>query len=117
MRKALLFIAILATTIGFLNSCSKSDDDTPGNTNCQGVTPSFSADVNPIIQTFCNQPACHNSGSINGPGPLTNHAQVFAARTSIRDQVAAGLMPQNTTLTSAQKQTIICWVNNGAPNN
>ena len=116
MRKAILFVVIATSSIVLLNACDKGGDDDGGN-DCMGVVPSFSADVNVIIQTFCNQPTCHNTGSINGPGPLTNYAEVFPARNSIRDQVVAGLMPQNTTLTAAQKQTIKCWVNNGAPNN
>lgn len=117
MRKAFLFASISILFIVLAYACSKSGGDDSNNTNCSGVTPTFSGDVNPIIQTFCNQPACHATGSTNGPGALTNHAQVFANRFSIRDQVDAGLMPQNTTLTQAQKQAIVCWVNNGAPNN
>ncbi|MEO5564017.1 MAG: hypothetical protein ABIR18_11295, partial [Chitinophagaceae bacterium] len=74
-------------------------------------------DVNPLIQTFCNQSNCHNTNSSNGPGALTNYAEVFSARSQIKAQVAAGLMPQNTTLTTAQKNTIICWIDSGAPNN
>jgi hypothetical protein len=31
--------------------------------------------------------------------------------------VLSGLMPQNATLTTAQKNTIICWIDSGAPNN
>jgi hypothetical protein len=117
MRKAFLIITIAIISITFLNGCDKGDSSGPDIDNCVGVAASFSADVNPIIQTYCNQPTCHATGSTNGPGPLTNHAQVFAARVLVKDQVMNGLMPQNTTLTAAQKLTIICWVNNGAPNN
>jgi hypothetical protein len=97
-------------------SCSKTSPVNPD--PCYGVSnKNFATDVNPIIQTFCNQAACHDPGSSNGPGPLSNYAEIFNARINIRDQVQAGLMPQNTTLTTAQKNTIICWINNGALNN
>jgi hypothetical protein len=116
IKKTYLIFFILALPVIVILSCSK-DGGGGGSTNCAGITTSFSANVSPLINTFCNQPSCHNSGSTNGPGPLTNYAQVFAARSSIRSQVQSGLMPQNTTLTAEQKNIIICWIDSGAPNN
>lgn len=117
MNKSLLFLSsVFAITAMLFLSCSKSDNG-GSNPVCTNITKSFSTDVNPIIQTYCNQSNCHNPGSTNGPGALTNYSQVFNARNAIRGQVAAGLMPQNTTLTTEQKNTIICWIDNGALNN
>lgn len=100
--------------------CSKSSDSnnspSAGNVSCTG-TKSYSADVSPIIQSICANAGCHNAGSTNGVGPLTNYQQVFNARTSIRSAVSSGEMPLNTTLTAAQKSAIICWIDNGASNN
>lgn len=107
--------ALAWTFIVVIVSCSKSDD--PPASACDAVPKSFSADVNPLIQTFCNQAGCHATGSTNGPGPLTNYSQVFTHRVAIRGAVQSGLMPQNTTLTAAQKNIIICWIDSGAPNN
>ena len=103
-------------------SCSKSSTANGGSggvttTNCTSVPKSFATDVNPIIQSFCNVSGCHNSGSTNGPGPLTNYNQVFAARISIRAAIASGAMPQNATLSVAQKNSILCWIDSGADNN
>ncbi|HEY6503329.1 MAG TPA: hypothetical protein VIZ28_05085 [Chitinophagaceae bacterium] len=116
MRKVYITtIIVLALPAMIVISCSKSNDDP---TVCDGVTnKSFAADVNPLIQTFCNQAACHDAGSSNGVGPLTNYTQVFNARVAIRGAVQSGLMPQNATLTTAQKNSIICWIDSGAPNN
>ena len=85
--------------------------------NCTGVAKSFATDVNPIIQSFCAQAGCHNSGSTNGPGPLLNHTQIANARVDIRCAVGTGVMPQNSTLTTSQKNSIICWIDSGAPDN
>ena len=115
MKKAYL-TASAAFVFLLLFSCSKKDHS-PGNAVCDGTPKNFTTDVNPLVQTYCNQAACHDNASINGPGPLTNYTQVFNARGEIRGQVEAGLMPQNTTLTTAQKNTIICWIDSGAPNN
>lgn len=112
MKKAYPFLLLSLLVV---LSCSKN---TPvKDTVTCDTTKSFATDVNPIIQTYCNQPSCHASGSVNGPGPLTNYTQVFNARSAIRNAIQSGLMPQNATLSSAQKNAIICWIDNGATNN
>lgn len=118
MRKSSIFIVVVILSLAFIASCSKGASGNNNTIVCDGVTTkTFATDVNPIIQTFCNQSSCHNPGSINGPGALTNYAEVFNARTNIRGQVQSGLMPQNTTLTATQRNIIICWIDSGAPNN
>ena len=120
MRQAILVIGITILPVAFIVSCSKSgsdNDDGGAATNCNAVSRTFATDVNPIIQTVCNQAGCHASGSTNGPGQLTNYTEVFTARNVIREAVRTGLMPKNTTLSTAQKNSIICWIDSGAPNN
>jgi hypothetical protein len=118
MRKAVLIATSLCLSLVIIISCSKGGNTpNPPSFDCSGPAKSWATDVSPIIQTFCNQSTCHDVASNNGPGPLTNYAQVFSARSLIKTQVAAGLMPQNTTLTLAQKTAIVCWIDNGAPNN
>lgn len=117
----LMFLIIL------VHSCSKSSpaNSTGGTgggggttTDCSTVTnKAFAADVNPIIQSSCNKSGCHASGSSNGPGALTNYTQVAGAAASIRTAVASGRMPQGSSLSTAQKNSIICWIDSGAPNN
>jgi hypothetical protein len=118
MRKIFLASALLLI-VGFVISCSKSNNGGGGpSVDCSAVAnKSFSADVNPIIQASCNISGCHAAGSGNGPGPLTNYTQVFNARTNIRSAVSTGLMPQGSSLTAAQKNSIVCWIDSGAPNN
>ena len=115
MRKTCTIIILLILPVMIIGSCNKTSTAPPS--PCDGVDKNFSIHVNPIIQTFCNQAACHNPGSTNGPGQLTIYAEIFNNRAAIKAQVEAGLMPQNTTLTAAQKNSIICWIESGAPNN
>jgi hypothetical protein len=115
MKKTILICTIAASCILLINACSKKSSS-PDNA-CDNVSKNFTTDVNTLIQTYCNQAACHDNNSLNGPGPLTNYQEVFNARVAIRGQIQAGLMPQNTVLTAAQKNTIICWIDSGAPNN
>src|SRR5215510_851028 len=108
-----------------LFACSKSSDttartegDNNRSVNCSGPAKSFSADVSPIIQSTCaTGSSCHGTGSINGPGALTTYSAIANAHADIRSAILSGLMPKNGSLTSAQKNTIICWIDNGAPNN
>jgi len=125
MRKAVLLMTIVALPVVIFVSCSKGTGGNNGggggggmNLDCNTVTnKDFTANVNPIIQAFCNQQGCHDAGSNNGPGPLTNYTQIFNARIAIRSAVASGAMPKNATLTTAQKNSIICWIDSGAQNN
>lgn len=123
MKKALIIsfgmgIAVLLTTIG----CSKDNNGGGGggggSVDCATVTnKAFAADVNPIVQSVCAVSGCHAAGSSNGPGALTNYNEVFANRTAIRTAVSTGRMPQGSTLSASQKNSITCWIDSGAPNN
>ncbi len=105
----------LALAVLFLYSCKKSAVVyTP---DCSGTTKSFATDVSPVIKSYCATSGCHDSNSSHGPGALTNYTQISGNRTSVRSAVADGSMPQNTTLSNAQKNAIMCWIDNGAPNN
>jgi hypothetical protein len=122
MKKGILLIFIAFVVIA---SCSKSSDGGGGNgggagggTSCTGVPSAFAANVNPIIQSTCATDAtCHGAGSANGPGPLLTYTQIFNARVAIKVAVGNGTMPKTGSLTATQKNTIICWVDAGGPNN
>lgn len=116
--KKLLGILLCFTAISIIIfSCSKNTD-TPNNSfDCTTVSKSFSTDVNPIVQATCNQFGCHATGSFNGPGAITNYQQVFDARVRIREAISSGRMPQGGGLTTAQRNSVLCWLDSGAPNN
>jgi hypothetical protein len=120
---------IVLTVLCFIYSCKKSDSGsggggggtnnpgTPYTPNCSSAAIQFSANVMPIFQSSCAASGCHNSGSANGPGALTSYAEINAAKVQIRAAVLSGAMPKTGTLTSAQKNSIICWIDAGAANN
>lgn len=124
-----LLVCTMLLTVCFIYSCKKSGGDSPGGNNtgggggttytpnCSGAAIQFSANVAPLIQSSCATSGCHNAGSGNGPGALTNYAQINAAKAQIRSSVLSGSMPKNSTLTAAQKNSIICWIDAGAANN
>jgi hypothetical protein len=122
-------LTFLIASFVLFAGCSKSGTGTGGgggNTgggtapfvpNCTGAATSFSSDVNPIFQSVCGQSSCHNSGSVNGPGTLLTYAQINSAKSLIRAAIISGAMPKTGTLSAAQKNSIICWIDAGAANN
>ncbi len=112
---------ILITVIAL--ACSKGGDavtSPSGSTtvDCSVIDSRFGAVVSVIIQNSCaTSSGCHSAGSVNGPGPLTNYTQVKAAANEINASVAAGRMPKGSSLSTAQKNAISCWVSSGALNN
>lgn len=114
MKKMLIIITILCIVI----ACSKTGIDNPGTVDCSGAAKSFANEVNPIIQSSCaTNSGCHGSGSNNGPGELLRHTQIFNARLAIRAAIISGRMPKSGSLTTVQKNSIICWIDNGASDN
>jgi hypothetical protein len=74
--------------------------------NCNG-TPLFTSAVLPIIQSNCV--SCHSS--------YNTYAGVKASVSAIRSEVVSGNMPKGGSLTTDQKNAIVCWIDAGAPNN
>ena len=114
-------VSMLVVVVFLLVACTKRHEDTlvtvsPGNGS--GPATSFAVDVDPIVQSSCAASSgCHGSGSSAGPGPLLTYTQVFNARSSIRSAVLSGRMPPNGGLSVTQKNSIIFWIDSGAPNN
>ena len=123
LRKSIHYIIAIILAGWVVESCSKSNGvNTPGGGgitfSCSGISPKFAADVLPIFNTVCSiNNTCHGSGSTNSGGPFTNYAQVSVKTSNIRTSVLAGVMPQSGTITQAQINNLICWIDSGAPNN
>jgi hypothetical protein len=118
MKKTIISLVTLTVLFG-LGSCYYDKEEVlyPGSTDCQ-LNAKFSANVNPIIQSKCaTTPDCHASGSTNTAGPLTNFTQIHNLSAVIRGQIISGIMPKTGSLTPTELQTIVCWIDSGAPNN
>lgn len=119
MKKNILVTtsALLAFFL-FLIACSKKSTGDVSADVCTATSAKFAANVLPLMQTKCAiNSGCHATGSTNSGGVLMTYAQISARSSNIKSQVAAGIMPQTGSLTTAEKNAIICWVNNGALNN
>lgn len=104
MKKLLIVVLI---SIGIWSGCSKDSTTDTYTPSCNGTVRSYTTDVAPIIQSACA--GCHQN--------FTTYSQLFAARMSVRSMVVSGQMPQGGILSTAQKDAIVCWIDNGAANN
>jgi hypothetical protein len=115
MNRSALSVFVIALLLTVM-SCSSDDDN--ATVTCGTQTISFATKVSPIIQANCaTSSGCHSSGSSNGPGPLLTYAQISGAKTSIKSAVSNGSMPRGGSLSSDDKNSILCWIENGAANN
>lgn len=124
MKKVTMIFSAVFSTVVLFTACSKSNG--PGGSgggnsitfSCAGISPKFSTDIQPILTSVCSiNSNCHAGGSTNAGGPFTTQSEVFAKKSNIRAAILAGTMPQSGTLTQAQINAFICWIDSGAPNN
>jgi hypothetical protein len=103
--KKILFV--LVSCIVLVGACKKSSTTPSYTPDCSGPVKSFSTDVKPIFQSVCS--ACHSN--------FSTYSQIAGDKTSIRSKIADGSMPQGSSLSDAQKNAIVCWIDSGALNN
>ena len=114
-----IYSGLIICTLFLLAGCGKNSGGNPAPPDpCAGLTVKFATEVQPIINSTCaTSTSCHAAGSVNSGGPLTDYNLIFAKRSNIKFQIENGLMPKGGSLTTDQKNKIICWINSGAPNN
>lgn len=80
-----------------------------------GGAPSWTNDVQPIVQAQCA--SCHSPGGVEPAQPLVTYGDVYARRGPVLDQVYACLMPQTGSLSATDRNALLTWLECGAPNN
>lgn len=83
--------------------------------SCPDPAPTWTKDVAPVIAARCA--SCHATGGVAADKPLTDHAEVFARKGSVLNQIHACKMPLegSTPLTTAERLAIEGWLVCGAP--
>jgi mono/diheme cytochrome c family protein len=82
--------------------------DNPGN----GETFSFATDVKPIIDANCIQ--CHNGSQFPD---LRDFSKISANKLIVKNAVSNRRMPLGGSLTNAEINAIVGWIDSGALNN
>ncbi|MFZ6010737.1 MAG: hypothetical protein ACOYXT_10365 [Bacteroidota bacterium] len=118
-----ILTALYATIlVAAVDSCANNDLEAPLNIDCTGVaTVSFSLQVQPIINSKCAIPECHNGDNgadINWTVPEKLQAHAAEAKRRIQlPKTDADHMPREGELSFDQIETIVCWATQGAPIN
>ena len=107
---ALLFVGLAATIV----SCNKTP--TISADICNGIGSKWSTSVNALVQTKCATAHCHD-GSVAGG--------TFTTRLGIKDNADNALkaiynksMPQSSvSITETERNQIMCWLQDGCPDN
>ena len=77
---------------------------------------SYANEIQNILNTSCNFSGCHGAGGVLSN--LTNYIGVEANKNNIKFKLQTSQMPpQPVNITSENRQKIICWIDDGAPNN
>lgn len=77
-----------------------------------GVT--FAAQVSPIVEANCSITGCHNGTQ---PPDFRSFQTLREFASLIRVQVVTRTMPVDGSLTQSEINTILCWIDDGAPAN
>ena len=76
---------------------------------------SYANDVDPIMMSTCATTDCHDG--TNNRADLTNYQGVSSWASGIKTRLLNGSMPKTGTISEEDKETVICWIDDGAPNN
>jgi uncharacterized membrane protein len=128
MRAAALVIALAAaaTAVGLTSiACSPTISDNDASTcpndlpqTCPSNVPSYQTNVSTIISQKCNQ--CHGDGGVAASKfEFTSYSNVYAARSSMLNQVYACRMPpaDASALTPDERAAMLAWFVCHAPQN
>lgn len=109
MKRSYLSLCLLWVLIT-IPACKKITD-----TGCNG---SYKKDIQPIINTKCAVPNCHNAGATLGDFTIYANLKQRADNGRIRTNVfELKIMPPASAvpLTDQEKERLKCWLDNGAP--
>ncbi len=124
------FLAFTAIAITF-SSCKKENTHTQGTTNadyinatdCSGSSPTYTANVQPILDTKCATSGCHDiafaSGglALEGYDSTKTHFNQHKILCAINHNSDCGAMPKSQPkLADTEIKTITCWAKNSFPN-
>lgn len=121
-------IICLAVLITILSSCYKDIRHPGADPNGPPQMVSFSGDLIPIFNKSCNSSGCHDAIPTKKPALSPDKAYnalmnggyinlIVPSNSGLYLSVKDNSMPIGGSLSSAEKQKILDWIRNGAPNN
>lgn len=116
-----LLVAVFSLLV-ILDACVDHDFGSPFVVDCEGLSEiSYTGEVKPIISSNCAISGCHNGDSQDIPNwHLIENLQ--DRRSEIQRRITLPLtdpahMPAEGSITDEERQTIYCWIAQGALDN
>jgi hypothetical protein len=101
-------LGCILLSIVVFTGCKKDNSSPISYTpSCNGTEKSYKNDVAPVILLACS--GCHKN--------YNSYSQLSASLSSVRSVIVSGTMPKGSSLSTTEKDAIICWIDNGASNN
>ncbi len=115
MKRTFFALSVLV----FVAGCKKDSITTY---DCSGVTPTYTANIKPILDANCATIGCHNASANSSGFNLSSYSGAKSASGnssflgSIQYKSGYKQMPQGAgKLSDADIKLISCWVQNGTP--
>ena len=113
------FLSVLLLTGIIITGCGKEDPDP---FDCSGITPTYTADIKPILDASCAKSGCHDAITVQNGVNLSTFATASAISQEdrflgvIQHKAGFPAMPfDGPKLPDAQIKLLTCWVQNGSP--
>jgi hypothetical protein len=108
----ILFPGIMVILLSLLAGCKKTTvTDTP--VACDPNI-SYVNTIKPMLAVDCNTSGCHDDIVITS---LDNYQTLHDGALQVKNSILSGRMPKNKTLSAADKNAIVCWIDSGTKNN
>jgi len=113
---------VIAICIGLTFACKDDESDGGGEAKDCSVTRSYMADVVPIISKTCAIENCHVAGFFEGDYTMYDVLKAQEMEGVLKFEIEEGTMPPSNTagpkeLTDSERNTLLCWIEDGAQNN
>ena len=102
--------------------CISCEKESPDMFDCSGITPTYTADIKPILDASCAKSGCHEAVNPEQGVDLSNYASASAISQEnrflgvIQHKQGYPKMPDDgPKLPNAQIELLTCWVQNGSP--
>jgi hypothetical protein len=120
MKKQVLTLSLLSGLIAF-NACKKDAVDYAAQATCTGSAPTYSGEIESILNTNCALSGCHSASSARAGINLSDYANASSQfknnsdnLTSVHHGSGVKPMPQGGAQLSADLiNKLDCWVKNG----
>jgi hypothetical protein len=113
-----IFFALIVIAVFFM-ACEKA---TTIVYDCTGLTPTYTTDVKPLMDTYCATSGCHNATTQADNKDYSSYNTVSSLASSnsfmgsMEHNSSYKAMPEGgAKLSTANLQKIYCWIQNGKP--